>query len=156
MVKFSLFFPPELKQWPHPTHSLTCKSHTCPLLRGKARSQSRPFAPRVKHVQVCLLPYGWDGLLPTSLTFPCERHSGHCGLAFQSSSVQSLSRVRLFVTPWIATRQASLPITNSRSSLKLMSIESVMPSSHLILCRPLLLLLPIPPRRGLFCSWMDK
>ena len=55
------------------------------------------------------------------------------------SSVQ-LSRVQLFVTPWIATRQASLSITNSRSSLKLMSIESVMPSNHLILCHPLLLL----------------
>ena len=52
------------------------------------------------------------------------------------SSIQSLSRVWLFVTPWIAARQASLSITNSRSSLKLMPIESVMPSSHLILCRP--------------------
>ena len=61
------------------------------------------------------------------------------------SSVQSLSSVRRFATPWIAARQASLSITNSRSSLKLMSIESVMPSSHLILCRPLLLLPPIPP-----------
>ena len=61
------------------------------------------------------------------------------------SSVQSLSRVQLFVSPWIAARQASLSITNSRSSLKLTSIKSVMPSSHLILCRPLLLLLPIPP-----------
>ena len=60
-------------------------------------------------------------------------------------SVQSLSRVRLFATPWIAARQASLSNTNSRSSLRLMSIESVMPSSHLILCRPLLLLPPIPP-----------
>ena len=60
------------------------------------------------------------------------------------SSVQSLSRVRLFATPWIAARQASLSITNSWSSLKCMSIESVMPSSHLILCRPLLLLPPIP------------
>ena len=59
------------------------------------------------------------------------------------SSVQSVSRVRLFVTPWIAARQASLYITNSWSSLKLMSIESVMPSSHLILCCPLLLLPPI-------------
>ena len=63
----------------------------------------------------------------------------------QFSSVQSLSRVRLFATPWIAARQASLSITNSWSSLKLTSIESVMPSSHLILCRPLLLLPPIPP-----------
>ena len=55
------------------------------------------------------------------------------------SSVQSLSRVRLFVTPWTAARQASLSITNSRSLPKLMSIESVMPCNHLILCRPLLL-----------------
>ena len=68
------------------------------------------------------------------------------------SSVQSLSRVRLFVTPWIAARQASLSITNSRSSLKLMSIESVMPSSHLILCHPLLLLPPIPPRIRVFSN----
>ena len=60
------------------------------------------------------------------------------------SSVQSLSRVRLFETPWIAACQASLSITNSRSSFRLTSIESVMPSSHLILCRPLLLLPPIP------------
>ena len=61
-----------------------------------------------------------------------------------SQSVQSLSRVQLFATPWIAARQVSLSITNSRSSPKLMSIESVMPSSHLILCRPLLLP-SIPP-----------
>ena len=61
------------------------------------------------------------------------------------SSVQSLSRVRLFATPWFAARQASLSITNSRSSLKLTSIESVMPSSHLILCHPILLLPSIPP-----------
>ena len=60
------------------------------------------------------------------------------------SSVQSLSRVRLFATPWIAAHQASLSITNSRSLLKLMYIKSVMPSSHLILCRPFLLLPPIP------------
>ena len=63
----------------------------------------------------------------------------------QFSSVQSLSRVWLFATPWIAARQACLSITNSRSSFRLRSIESVMPSSHLILCRPLLLLPPIPP-----------
>ena len=55
------------------------------------------------------------------------------------SSVQSLSRVRLSATPWIAAHQASLSITNSRTLLKLMSIELVMPSNHLILCRPLLL-----------------
>ena len=59
---------------------------------------------------------------------------------YKLSSVQSLSRVRLFVTPWTAAHQASLSITNSRSLLKLMSIELVMPSNHLILCCPLLLL----------------
>ena len=69
----------------------------------------------------------------------------------QFSSVQSLSHVRLFVTPWIAARQASLSITNSWSSLKLMSIESVMPSSHLILCHPLLLP-PIPPSIRVFSN----
>ena len=58
-------------------------------------------------------------------------------------SVQSLSRVRLFMTPWITAHQASLSITNSQSLLKLMPIKSVMPSSHLILCHPLLLLPPI-------------
>ena len=60
-------------------------------------------------------------------------------IILQFSSVQSLSHVQLFVTLWITACQASLSITNSRSSLKLMCIESVMPSSHLILCRPLLL-----------------
>ena len=65
-------------------------------------------------------------------------------LLVQFSSVQSLSRVWLFATPWIAAHQASLSITNSRSLLKLMSIESVMPSSHLIFCCPLLLLPSIP------------
>ena len=68
------------------------------------------------------------------------------------SSVQSLSRVQLFETPWIAPRQASLFITIFRSSLKLMSIESVMPSSHLILCRPLLLLPQIPPSIRVFSN----
>ena len=61
------------------------------------------------------------------------------------SSVQSLSRVQLFASPWIAACQASLSITNSRSLLKLMSIKFVMPSSHLILCRPLLLLPSVFP-----------
>ena len=69
-----------------------------------------------------------------------------------SHSVQLLSRVRLFATQWIAARQASLSITNSRSLLKLMSIESVMPSSHLILCHPLLLLPPIPPSIRVFSN----
>ena len=67
-----------------------------------------------------------------------------------SSSVQLLSPVCLFATPWIAARQASLSITNSRSSLRLTSIESVMPSSYLILCHPLLLLPLIPPSIRVF------
>ena len=71
---------------------------------------------------------------------------------FQFSSVQSLSCFRLFATPWIAARQASLSITNSQSPLKLTSIESVTPSSHLILGHPLLLLPPIPPRIRVFSN----
>ena len=68
------------------------------------------------------------------------------------SSVQSISCVWLFGTPWIAAHQASLSITNSRRSLKFTSIESVMPSSHLILCCPLLLLSLIPPSIRVFSS----
>ena len=68
------------------------------------------------------------------------------------SSVQSLSHVQFFATPWIAARRASLSITNSQSLLKLLPIESVMPSSHLILCRPLLLLPPIPPSIRVFSN----
>ena len=70
----------------------------------------------------------------------------------QFSSVQSLSRVQLTATPWIVARQASLFITVSQSSLKLTSIESVMPSSHLILCRSLFLLPPIPPSIKVFSN----
>ena len=70
----------------------------------------------------------------------------------QFSSVQSLSRVQLFVTPWITARQASMSITNSRSSPRLTSIESVMPSSHLILCRALLLLPSIFPSIRVFSN----
>ena len=79
----------------------------------------------------------------------CSSNSTH---SVQFSSVQLLSRVRLFATPRIAARQASLSITNFRGSLKLMSIESVMPSSHLILCRPLLLLPQIPPSIRVFSN----
>ena len=70
----------------------------------------------------------------------------------QFSSVQSLSHVQLFATPWIAARQASLSITNSWSSPRLTSIELVIPSSHFILCRPLLLLPPIPPSIRVFSN----
>ena len=77
---------------------------------------------------------------------------GHQFSSVQFSSVQLLSHVQLFVTPWITARQAFLSITNSQSLLKLMSIESVIPSSHLILCRPLLLLHPIPPSIRVFSN----
>ena len=73
-------------------------------------------------------------------------------MQLQFSSVQSHSRVRLFATPWIATCQASLSITNSQNSLRLTSIESVMPSSHLILCHHILLLPPIPPSIRVFSN----
>ena len=74
------------------------------------------------------------------------------GLEVQFSSVQSFSHVRLFATPWTAARQASLSLTNSRSLLKLMFMESVMPSNHLILCRPLLLQPSIFPSIGVFST----
>jgi len=77
--------------------------------------------------------------------YGCSHYNYSMVHSVQFNSVQSLSHVRLFATPWIAARQASMSITNSQSSLRLTSIESVMPSSHLILCRPLLLLPPILP-----------
>ena len=73
-------------------------------------------------------------------------------MVYLLSSVQSLSHVQLFATPWIVARQASLSITNSQSSLRLTSIESVMPSSHLIFCRPLVLLPPVPPSIRVFSN----
>ena len=102
------------------------------------------------------LPFPTPGIFPTQKSNPRPLHLLHsqvgslplCHLRsppFPFSSVQLLSRVQLFVTPWIAARQASLSITNPRSSPKPMSIESVMPSNHLILCRPLLLLPSVFP-----------
>ena len=79
------------------------------------------------------------------------RFSTKHAFLFEGHSVQSLSRAQLFLTPWTAARQASLPITNSQGSLKLMS-ESVMPSNHLILCRPLLLPPSIFPSIRVFSS----
>ena len=94
------------------------------------------------HQSTRKLSMGWSGTLkPASLM-----------VSLKFSSVQSLSRVRLFATTWIAAHQASLSITNSWSSLKLMPIQLVMPSSHLILCRPLLLLPPILPSIRVFSN----
>ena len=95
--------------------------------------------------------YSWVPRICQPVVGRLERHALCCHLTVQLlsrwyfstiyfSSVQSFSRVRLFATPWIAARQASLSITNPRSLLRLMSIESVMPPNHLILCHPLLLL----------------
>ena len=91
-------------------------------------------------------------MVQTVYNWRTQKHIS-CGLfsSVQFSSVQSLSRVQLFATPWIAARQASLSITNSRNSLRLASIESVMPSSHLILCRPLLLP-TVPPSIKVFSN----
>ena len=102
------------------------------------------------HTQVCvytlkLIHTTWKTTEYLSLLSHWQNH-------IQFSSVQSLSCAWLFVTPWIAARQAFLSITNSRSLLKPMSIESVMPSSHLILCRPLLLLPLIPPSIRVFSN----
>ena len=74
------------------------------------------------------------------------------GRETQISSVHSLSRVRLFETPWITARQDSLSITNNQNLLKLLPIKSVMPSNHLILCCPLLLLPPVPPSIKVFST----
>ena len=93
-----------------------------------------------------LLQMGWTARTDRALS------PSWCTLSI--SSVQSLSSVWLFAIPWIAGRQTSLSITNSWSSLKPMSIESVMPSSHLILCRPVVLLPPIPPSISLF-QWIN-
>ena len=81
-----------------------------------------------------------------------ERIQGSLSRFSSVSSVQLLSCVQLFATPWIAACQASLSITNSQSSPKPTSIESVMPSSHLILCRPLFLLAPAPPSIRVFSN----
>ena len=86
------------------------------------------------------------------LYFTVHKHVLFIYLCIFFSSVQLLSHVWLFVTPWFSACQASLSITNFWSLPKLMSIESVMPSSHLILCRPLLLLPPIPPSIRIFSN----
>ena len=94
-----------------------------------------------------------DNLFSVSLSLENENE---ISLLSEFSSVQSLSRVRLFATPWIAARQASLSITNFQSSLRLTSIESVMPSSHLILCHPLFLPPSIFPSIRVFSNELAK
>ena len=104
----------------------------------------------VQSYQLNYRPYLNFIIFPMNILFLFQESRNLYCIYFQFSSVQSLSRVRLFATPWIVAHLASLSITNSRSLPKLMSIDSVMPSSHLILSRPLLLLSPIPPSIRVF------
>ena len=113
--------------------------------------------PLAQWLRAKVLKVMWPGAYREILLFPCRRQNSKMSPKIllpgvQFNSVQLLSRVRLFATPWITARQASLSITNSWSSLRLTSIESVMPSSHLILCRPLLRLPPIPPSIRVFSN----
>ena len=101
-------------------------------------------------LSVPLLEYNLQEVMKAAYLTHCDKPI--TGESDQIRSDQLLSRVQLLATPWIAARQASLSITNSRSSLRLTSIESVMPSSHLIFRRPLLLLPPIPPSIRVFSS----
>ena len=112
------------------------------------------ISPSKEYSELISFRMNWLDLLASkrlSRVFSNTTVQKHQFFGTQFSSVQSLSHVRLFVIPSTA-RQASLSITNSQSSLKLTSIESVMPSSHLILCRPLLLLPPIPPSIKVFSN----
>ena len=107
----------------------------------------------LKLVMLCQQSHSWyyGHLSSCQWIGDSSKNALGCVLLYIRSD-QSLSRVWLFATPWISARQASLSITNSQSSPRLMSIKSVMPSSHLILCRPLLLLPPIPPSIRVFSS----
>ena len=98
-----------------------------------------------------ILPRGGGGAEDDTVTWKIRMDAPGVSL-IEVSSVQSLSRVQLFATPWTAACQASLSITSSQSLLKLMSIESVMPSNHLILCCPLLLLPSIFPSIRVFSN----
>ena len=102
-------------------------------------------------MNVCMVYIFWSFYFNLCMSFYLKQ-LWSIYITFQFSSVQSLSRVQLFVTPWIAAPQASLSITDSQSSLKLMSIELVMPSNHLIQCRPFLLLPSIYPSISVFSN----
>ena len=119
-------------------HGLQHTKDPCPSLSPTVCSNSCPLSQ-------------WCHLIVSFSTAPSPVLYS-IGATQSVSSVQSLSHVRLFATPWITARQASLSITNSWSSLRLMSIESMMSSSHLILCRPLFLLPPIPPSIRVFSN----
>ena len=115
------------------------------LMRKETRKECHPEAILAIHTHVLDQIVTWPNLA-AELTGICTHWLNLKSVQF--SSVQSLSHVQLFATPWIAARQASLSITNPQTLL----IESVMPSSHLILCGPLLLLPPIPPSSRVFSN----
>ena len=127
------------KEYGQFTNILICKTKSPEELVNRGQLKTR-WRVMISH------PVSRPGLVH-SLEWSESKHA-----SFQFSSVQSLSRVRLFATPWIAARQGSLSITISWGLLRLTSIESVMPSNHLILGHPLLLLPPIPPSIRVFSN----
>ena len=139
------------KKIPQGQLSLDSGPHT-PSLSASAASLALCDV-RKQWVDVSSLNH-WELSLSMISTMKIQVNTLYCKYRYlhQLSSVQSLSHVWLFATPWTAACQASLSITNSQSLLKLIPIESVMPSSHLILCRPLLLLPPIPPSIRVFSN----
>ena len=139
---------------PCPSPTLRVYSNSCPLSQWCHLTISSSVIP----FSSCLQSFPASGSFPMSSFFTSGGQSIGVSPSTpvlpmnQFSSVQSLSHVWLFAIPWTTACQASLSITNSWSSLKLTSIESVMPSNHLILCRPLFLLLPIPPSITVFSN----
>ena len=133
LTRICPWLPPCFSGWGSPKKNLT-------FLRKLKQTRKELMAGDCQLFTVLTPEQRLGVLTDTSACLPLELYN----FLVQFSSVQSLSHVRLFVTPWITARQASLSIINSQSSLRLTSIESVMPSSHLILCHPLLLLPLIP------------
>ena len=131
--------PRRKEQWPHKRLIQACLGVCRSLLRRRGSVGTCCRIGGTECSSTCMGSFEWG----------C--HYLHY-LHHSFSSVQSLSHVRLFATPWTTAHQASLSITSSHSPLKLTSIKSVMPSSHLILCRPLLLLPPIPPSIRVFSN----
>ena len=124
------------------------------LLRALINILSCKSCLRICYLDTSICDMLWEGyyMILNARLFKCFILFISLKPLYQFSSVQSLSHIRLFATPWIAAHQASLSITNARSSLKLKCIELVMPSSHLILCHPLLVLTSIFPSIRVFSN----
>ena len=133
-----------------PLWSETCHMHPFWSLLFRTALQNRKLWEGKKERKVCILEIKMENYLCLKMIWTCTQKISNNPQNKLFSSVQLLSRVQLLATPWISARQASLSITNSQSSPRLTSIKSVMPSSHLILCRPLLLLPPIRPSIRVF------